>query len=707
MSRSAVSASDINAVSGRYLPALDGLRALAVTGVVAYHLGLGWASGGYLGVDLFFVLSGFLITSLLVEEWAASGTIRLGRFWGHRARRLLPALLLMLVAVCLFTSLTSRNLPVDFSQLRGDALATLGYFANWHLIAAHESYFDRFTLPSPLRHTWSLAIEEQFYLVWPLVIVALMRVTRRRRTSRGERLLAAGDAGTEAAGWRRPGLALTAGGAVLSGLWMAYLSLHGASVNRMYYGTDTRAFDLLAGATLAMLAAARPQPRAGARRALALASPLAVVVLGVCWVTSGTTSGDPRTWMFEGGFFACAVAAAVLIADVRQAVPGPLAQVLSFRPLGFLGRISYGVYLWHWPVIVELTTARTSLTGLELDAARVGATLVLATASYYAVERPIRGGALSRLPVALRFAVAPVMMGATALAVLATTVPAALATPAPPARVSVSPKAKVGPPVEGLPIRLGSIPTKAAPLRILLIGDSVMLSDSPAVQALFQSTGVVSVVNHSEWGWGLSTAPGGWRKQIGGWLAATHPQLVVAMWSWDNDLAWKDPSGYRDQLASFVREILASGVRGVVFQQFPKTGPNDSVTVNPVAFTAHVVAEETNWNNIAASMTSEFPGRVMYFPIGDSVLLRGQFSSWLPPEGDPNAPLSQWTRVRKVDNVHLCPAGAARYAAALFTDLGAVVRLPGPAPGWWKGAWRLNYVAYRYPSANVCPNDHP
>src|SRR5580698_739365 len=165
------------AVTGQYLPALDGLRAFAVAGVFAYHLGFGWASGGYLGVDLFFVLSGFLITSLLLEEWVTTARIKLAAFWARRARRLLPALFLVLGAIALYVVLNGRFGPpgsaaqVDLSGLRGDALATLFYVANWHAIFAHQSYFAQFSAPSPLEHTWSLAIEEQFYLVWPPVLL--------------------------------------------------------------------------------------------------------------------------------------------------------------------------------------------------------------------------------------------------------------------------------------------------------------------------------------------------------------------------------------------------------------------------------------------------------------------------------------------------------------------------------------------------------
>ena len=165
-------------VRGRHLPALDGIRALAILGVFAYHLGFGWASGGYLGVDLFFVLSGFLITSLLVEEWLETKKIGLAAFWGRRARRLLPGLLLMLVVLGVYLALFGPGPLVDLHEVRDDAIATVLYVANWHQLFAHQSYFDEFAAPSPLQHTWSLGIEEQFYLVWPLVVVGLLAVAR-------------------------------------------------------------------------------------------------------------------------------------------------------------------------------------------------------------------------------------------------------------------------------------------------------------------------------------------------------------------------------------------------------------------------------------------------------------------------------------------------------------------------------------------------
>ena len=171
-----------------YRPALDGLRALAVGAVIAYHFGYGWARGGFLGVDTFFVLSGYLITSLLLVEFRGQGTVRLHAFWARRARRLLPALLLMLAVVTIWAGLTR---PADqLGVIRGDGLATLFYGANWRFIASGQTYFALVSLPSPFRHAWSLAIEEQFYLVWPLITLACLRLARGGHARTGDRLCA-------------------------------------------------------------------------------------------------------------------------------------------------------------------------------------------------------------------------------------------------------------------------------------------------------------------------------------------------------------------------------------------------------------------------------------------------------------------------------------------------------------------------------------
>ena len=217
-----------------YVPALDGIRAVAVLGVMLYHGGAPLSAGGFLGVNMFFVLSGFLITSLLLGEWARRLTIRLGQFWARRARRLLPALLLLLAAVAVYTRFVAT--PGEFASLRLDSFATLFYVANWHFIVGGSTYFAQSAQPSPLSHMWSLSIEEQFYIVWPPVVLGLLHVGRRLRPSRQL--------------W--PVLAAALAGALASAAAMRWDYVHHASVTRMYEGTDTRCQDILVGAVLAI-----------------------------------------------------------------------------------------------------------------------------------------------------------------------------------------------------------------------------------------------------------------------------------------------------------------------------------------------------------------------------------------------------------------------------------------------------------------------
>ena len=350
-----------------YQPALDGLRALAVTAVLAYHAGLTWARGGFLGVDAFFVLSGYLITSLLIVEWRNTGTIDLPAFWARRARRLLPALFLLLAGIAGYALVFAE--PAELDKLRNDALATLGYIANWHLAFSGASYFDQFSLPSPLRHTWSLAIEEQWYIIWPLLFVLLLRLGRSSLST----LFTAS-------------LVMIAGSALL----MAWMYDPGADPSRVYYGTDTRAQSLLVGAVLAILLAWHGPLRAGAARLLQSAAIAGAIFTGWLWASAS----DDSTLLYRGGLLISAVAIAVIIAAVVQPQRGPLGRLLSLSPLRGLGRISYGVYLWHWPVYLVLTPVRTGWHGYGLLAVQVAVTLALAIASYYAIENPVRRGAL-------------------------------------------------------------------------------------------------------------------------------------------------------------------------------------------------------------------------------------------------------------------------------------------------------------------------
>jgi peptidoglycan/LPS O-acetylase OafA/YrhL len=360
-----------------YQPALDGLRALAISGVLLFHAGLGWMPGGFLGVDAFFVLSGYLITSLLLVERARKGHIRLGAFWARRARRLLPALLVVLVTVVL----VFRSLPpvMEVSKLRGDALSALGYVANWRMIYGGDGYFDRQSAPSPLQHTWSLGIEEQFYLLWPIIVAGLFALASRATGRMLAVLCLAGAAGSAVTAW---------------------LLFRPDNVNRDYFGTDTRAQALLVGCALAAITMPYRRPggmsnarsarraRAWRRWGLTVAGMLGVVVLAWLW-THVDGTGD---LLFHGGLTVSALAVAAVIAYVTQFPDDPLARVLSLAPVVWLGRISYGVYLWHWPLFAFMTAGRTGLTGGWLLAARLTLTLALATLSFLLVEEPIRRG---------------------------------------------------------------------------------------------------------------------------------------------------------------------------------------------------------------------------------------------------------------------------------------------------------------------------
>ena len=256
-----------------YLPALDGIRGVAMLGILGVHGGVYLTAGGFFFLDSFFALSGFLITSLLIVEWRKSSTIKLGAFWARRARRLLPGLFFMLLGVALLYGVFVQ--AGTYPTLRGDALSALFYFANWHYIASGSDYFHMTGLTSPLIHTWSLAVEEQFYLVWPLVVLGVMKLTRF-------------DAAQ--------GSLVAVGGAVASALEMALL-YNPTNINRLYFGTDTHAQSVLIGATLALgLAVWAERHRKGdeqdwqartpwARTALTVIGVVGIVFSGVMFAT--------------------------------------------------------------------------------------------------------------------------------------------------------------------------------------------------------------------------------------------------------------------------------------------------------------------------------------------------------------------------------------------------------------------------------------
>jgi peptidoglycan/LPS O-acetylase OafA/YrhL len=357
----------------RYVPGLDGLRAVAVLCVIAYHIGAPWARGGMLGVGVFFTLSGYLITDLLLEHYRRNGDLGLGQFWLRRARRLLPALFLMLAVVSVWVAVFDAS---QLDAVRRQVISGAFYFANWSTIAAHGSYFARFAAPLPLDHLWSLSIEEQFYLVWPWLLLLGIALYPNRKGLAGLTLLLA----------------------AVSVLLMGQLYHPGnPDPTRVYEGTDTRAFELLIGCALAMM---RPThfPRYAGRRPsvrrvavldlLGLAGLAAIVVLV-------TDTNAFSAFLYPQGFLLLTLATAAIIAAVVHSASA-LGLVLGSRPLRWIGVRSYGIYLWQWPIVV-LWGQPSSGVNWGQAVLQLAVTVVVAALSWRYVEEPIRRGALGRL----------------------------------------------------------------------------------------------------------------------------------------------------------------------------------------------------------------------------------------------------------------------------------------------------------------------
>lgn len=358
-----------------YLRGLDGLRALAVLAVMLYHADLP-LYGGFLGVEAFFVISGFLITALLLRDWEQHGRVRLGNFWLRRARRLLPALVVLLAAVLLAAVVL---LPGKLPELRRDTLAALGYVTNWYLTLSGQSYFDALERPSLLQHLWSLAIEEQFYLLWPLLFGLAMRLLRPRGA-----------------------LMLTLLGVVASTWLMVALYDPGADPSRIYYGTDTRAAALLIGCALAMVWSPGRAP-ALARRAAPLAFDVAGLLALASLVGAALLLNEQHPLLYRGGLSFVTIATAVAIAVTVHPAARLVPWLLELAPMRWIGLRSYSLYLWHWPVFM-LTRPGLDIAGTTwmLQLGRFGLTFVLAAIAYSLVEQPIRRGALGQIWRALR-----------------------------------------------------------------------------------------------------------------------------------------------------------------------------------------------------------------------------------------------------------------------------------------------------------------
>jgi len=513
-----------------YVGALDGLRAVSVLAVLLYHDNLSWMRGGFLGVEVFFVISGYLITAILLGRYRATGAVDLKAFWMGRARRLLPALYLMLGVVAVWWLLFFPGLV---GKLKGQFLGGAFYFTNWYLVFTKVSYFTHLGRPSPLIHLWSLAVEEQFYLIWPLVLWGLLRLFKGRPL---------------------PLLSSIFGAALLSTTLMAVLYRVGHDPSGVYYGTETRASGLLIGAALAVvwrpwLSRRRPHPRRGV---LSDGAGLFALGLLVIFFVFATEQG---AFLYRGGFLLVDLTTALLIAACVTKSNLTLRTRLGSKPLVWIGQRSYGIYLWHWPIFTVLQPG--SLSGVPLFAVRLIITMAAAAASYRYVETPFRKGLVRDWLAQWRAAEASRQKtltvraagGASALAIvvvliavmvgvhspgktqLQTELEAAAKNPANRAATSsigVQPVGRVSPatnrpPASNTPVTGATIPGTSSPRRVtvppsttaapttvapvvlgpLAIGDSVMLGAADALRAAIPGIRIDAVVGR-QWSAGVA-----------------------------------------------------------------------------------------------------------------------------------------------------------------------------------------------------------
>ena len=355
----------------RYMAGLDGLRAIAVLAVIGYHLNLNFMQGGFLGVSIFFVLSGYLITNIISAEWERSGKVDLKNFWIRRMRRLFPALFIMVVLVVCYVTLFD---PGRLTSIKGDAITSILYINNWWLIFHKVSYFAKFGPPSTFGNLWSLAVEGQFYLIWPLVLIILFKYLKKKRYI----------------------VFLTLLLSVASALAMGMLYEPGMDPSRVYYGTDTRAFGLLLGSALALILPSNKLSNNISRNKRLILDVIGFLsILAIFLMFVYVNQYD--TFVYRGGMFLLSIVAAVTIA-VSAHQESLLGKALGCFPLRWLGARSYGVYLWYFPVLI-LTTPAVDTEGINPIRAvlQIFLIILISALSWRYIEDPIRHGALKRI----------------------------------------------------------------------------------------------------------------------------------------------------------------------------------------------------------------------------------------------------------------------------------------------------------------------
>jgi peptidoglycan/LPS O-acetylase OafA/YrhL len=682
------------------MPALDGVRACAVLAVMAYHGGISFMPGGFFGVDAFFVLSGFLITTLLIGEHQSTGGIALGAFWARRARRLLPALAVVVLAVVLYGRFVAA--PGSYPDLRLDAISSMFYFANWHFILSSQSYFISTGPVTPLLPTWSLAIEEQFYIVWPIVVLSILGF--RSRTRVRDRSL-----------WVL--LALSSIGATVSALEMAVMFHPGLDATRVYFGTDTHGQSLLVGAALASAVALWRRHRThfvtsrSGSRALCAA---AFCGAGLCaWAWTNLQSDQDL--VFRGGFALVSVASAMVLLSLVLDPRGLPSRVLSIAPLRYLGTISYGLYLWHFPLDIALNEARVGFGGIPLFVVRSTASIAVASVSYYALEKPIRDGTFFRhLRARLT---APVAVVGTVTAVLAIT-----ALPATAASVPDAPKPSPAPVYSAAFHRpLGATAETTVsryskePVRVLVVGDSVALTlaeglshaENPYHLDIFDEGIIgcgIAVGNYYSDHGVLSESSGpctpdpsshqcpvfggadyvpclSWPDAWADWIKELHPNVVVLLagrWEvvnrmtasgqWTNIL---DPqfAGYVKGQLQLAVHIATSGGAKMVIETAPCYSSGEQP--NGAPWPEDSPSRLTAYNDLVRQVGDEFPGTVTVQDLDAVVCPGGSYTAEI--DGVP---------IRTADGVHFVyPAATPDRFTPTFVEGGGYLA-PALLPLW-------------------------
>ncbi|MGB9344736.1 MAG: acyltransferase [Ilumatobacteraceae bacterium] len=658
-----------------HVPGLDGLRAAAVIAVLVFHAG--YLQGGFLGVDLFFALSGFLITSLLIRD-SEGGTANLMTFWGRRFRRLLPAVFVMIAVIATWSWWFGS--PADLDGVKSDGPWAVVYMANWHFIADSAGYWASFAQPGMFDHLWSLAIEEQFYVLWPLAVAAIWAWSRRP-----QRVL----------------VVVAIVGSAVSLVTMLVL-YQGGDPTRVYMGTDTRAASLLVGA----LAATAPA-RALARRVVARLGDridlvIGAIAAGILW-SWFAIDGASASALYRGGLLLHSVACATIVVLVATAPRGRSLSALGWRPLTWIGVLSYGLYLWHWPLYVIMSPERMGIDGVGLAVIRIAASFVAAYVSYRIVEDPLR----HRVPW-VRGRPGVIVLVASVIGLLtylfllpepeteiasfdptivtiAPSVPAGDAAsddtvaPGPTDDVVVADDAgDAGVDDSVAPVVVAPLPERRTISSAIWAGDSVAFDLAPAVDVALTDAGLTM---------GAGSYPGirllgpddslRLTSQLDDRIvAASADTVLIVVSTWDADVDDDDYAAGLRELA----DMLPSDGQLIVVSS-PPTGDDD------------VNADLDRLAGVAVDVAAASDGHIVFLDAS---------GVWSDPavldENGDGAP------ERKRDLIHVCPAGAANFAAWLATTLDADFDGLDPVdPAQWAGGEWVSDPRYDEPVGACAP----